>query len=516
MKLAAFLAARARDLPDKDALVCGADRVSFAELHAQSNQIATYLRRSGVGVGDRVAICLPNCCEFVTIFFGVVKCGAIAMPINMRLSAKEIQAIFNDASPAAVFFGEDERAVIESMDGANRGLRKIVLGGRAADAETDLSSVLGIEAEEIDVPVAFDDCLISYTSGTTGRPKGVITTQANYIVANGFLNGIHWRITSDDRIAITTSLAHRAAFARVGNMAVLGATLYITPRFDVSDVSTLIESEKISLISVVPTVARMMIGEIEARPKRFESLRVLVATGEAFPVDIKRRLLAALPNLQIFSFFAMTEAGSLAMLSPAEQLTHGNSVGRITPGLEMRLVDAAGADVSVGEAGEILVRSGLPGQYLLFRTYFNQPEAMQHAFQDGWFKTGDIGRLDDDGYLYIVDRKKDMVLSGGYNVYSKEVELVLAEHQDVLDAAVIGVPDEVYGEAVAAFVEKAPDANVTSQQLINWCTDKLAGYKKPRHIVFLDALPRNGTGKVIKGELRESFKNRTPAPDRKP
>ncbi len=165
----------------------------------------------------------------------------------------------------------------------------------------------------------------------------------------------------------------------------------------------------------------------------------------------------ALPDLQIFSFFAMTEAGALAMLQPHEQLKYSSSVGRVTPGVELRLVNEAGKPVATGEAGEIWVRSGLPGQYLLFRTYFRQPDAMRDAFQDGWFKTGDIGRFDTEGYLSIVDRKKDMVLSGGYNVYSKEVELVLLRHSGVVDAAVIGVPDEIYGEAVAAFIELEPD-----------------------------------------------------------
>ena len=507
MKLASYLAAQAQAFPDKAALVCGETRVTFRQLYEDSDRIATALRKSGVAIGDRVAMCLPNCCEFVTVFFAIVKSGALAMPINMRLSTNEIATIFADAAPAAVFFSEGEREVVDHICRGGAG-RRFVVGPSDDPTELSIASMLACQPEPIELPSEHDDCMISYTSGTTGHPKGVITTQANYIVGNGFLNAMYWKLSPDDRIVVTTPLAHRTAFARVGNMAVLGATLYIMPRFDVNEAMQLIEAEKISLISIVPTVGRMMLPVIEAEPTRFGSLRVLVATGEAFPAEIKRRLLKALPKLEIFSFFAMTEAGSLAMLKPDEQFDHGASVGRVTPGVEMRLVDADGQTVNTGEAGEIWVRCGLPGQYLLFRTYFNQPQAMRDAFQEGWFKTGDIGRFDADGFLYIVDRKKDMVLSGGYNIYSKEVEQVLLRYSGVADAAVVGVPDDVYGEAVAAFIEPEVDVMLTEDELIRWCASELASYKKPKHVVFLRELPRNSTGKVIKTELRTLFRLR--------
>jgi long-chain acyl-CoA synthetase len=504
VKLSSYLAAQAQTFPDKFAIVCGETRVTFHQLHEDSDRIATALCKSGVATGDRVAMCLPNCCEFITVFFAIVKSGALAMPINMRLSTNEISTIFADAAPAAVFFGEGEREAIENIIGEGA-VRRFVAGDSSGPNEVAMSSMLACQPQRIDLPPEHDDCMISYTSGTTGRPKGVITTQANYIVGNGFLNAMYWKLSPNDRILVTTPLAHRTAFARVGNMAVLGATVHVMPRFDVEETSRLIETEKITLISIVPTVGRMLLPAIEAEPNRFGSLKVLVATGEAFPVEIKRRLLAALPHLQIFSFFAMTEAGSLAMLKPEEQFEHGASVGRVTPGIELRLVDAEGRAVGVGEAGEIWVRCGLPGQYLLFRTYFNQPQAMRDAFQEGWFKTGDIGRFDEDGFLYIVDRKKDMVLSGGYNIYSKEVEQVLLQHKGVADAAVVGVPDDVYGEAIAAFIEPEADVILAADELIRWCASGLASYKKPKHVVFLPELPRNSTGKVIKSELRKLF-----------
>jgi long-chain acyl-CoA synthetase len=507
MKLATYLASQVQSQPNKLAVVCGETRVTFRQLHEDSDRIASALRGAGVCAGDRVALCMSNRCEFVIVFFAIVKSGAIAMPINMRLSPKEISAIFSDASPVGVFFGADEREAVEKIAGEGEVLR-FAVDQPSRPGETQYADMLMVEPRGIDVSIEQDDCVISYTSGTTGRPKGVITTQSNYIVANGFLNAMYWNLSPDDKIIVTTPLAHRTAFARIGNMVVIGATLHIMPRFDVGEAVRLIADEKISVISIVPTVGRMMLPAIESDPGSFSSLRILVATGEAFPIEIKRRLLIALPHLQIFSFLAMTESGTLAMLKPEEQFTHSASVGRVTPGVELKLVGSAGDVVKTGEAGEVWVRSGRPGQYLLFRTYFNQPDAMSDAFDNGWFKTGDIGRFDDEDYLYIVDRKKDMVLSGGLNIYSKEVELALLRHEAVTDAAVIGVPDEIYGEAVAAYIQLEVGVTLSEEQLIKWCSKELASYKKPKHIVFINDLPKNSMGKVLKNELRSMYRTR--------
>ena len=205
----------------------------------------------------------------------------------------------------------------------------------------------------------------------------------------------------------------------------------------------------------------------------------------------------------------MTEAGAIATLRPDQQIEHAASVGRVTPGVEVRLVTDNGQDVPHGEAGEIWVRSGLPGQYIIFRAYFRKEQATKDAFDGGWFKTGDVGRFDRDGFLHIVDRKKDMVVSGGYNIYSKEVELVLRRHQAVADAAVIGVPDPAFGESVVAFVECEAGQNVQADELINWCGTEIASYKKPKIVIFIPELPRNNMGKVLKPELRKMFAERT-------
>jgi long-chain acyl-CoA synthetase len=509
MKLRTFLAAQAVSQPDRAALVCGDQSITFRELHEASDRAATGLRDAGVKIGDRVAMLLPNRCEFVLLFMAIVRCGGIALPLNHRLSPNELRLIIEDAEPALIFFEGGDRSMVDTLlDGL--AIRRCVMDEAAATGDLSFSDLLSTNPAFIDIPPEFDDCMISYTSGTTGRPKGVITTQANYIVSNGYLNGLQWQLTNADRILITTPLAHRAGFARVGNVIILGCTLFMQRGFDVAELVSIVEKQAITVIGIVPTIGKRMLPAIEAHPDRFKSLRILVATGEAFPTDIKQRLRTALPHLNIFSFFAMTEAGAIATLRPEQQIDHAASIGRATPGVEVRLVDDDGRTVPVGEAGEIWVRSGLPGQYLIFRTYFRQEQATRDAFEDGWFKTGDIGRIDEEGFLYIVDRKKDMVVTGGYNVYSKEVELVLRRHVAVADAAVIGVPDPEFGEAVAAFIECEPNGDVSAQELLAWCAKEIAGYKKPKYIIPIRELPRNNLGKVLKQELRELFRNEHP------
>jgi long-chain acyl-CoA synthetase len=253
---------------------------------------------------------------------------------------------------------------------------------------------------------------------------------------------------------------------------------------------------------MVPTVCRMLLPAIEADPQKCASLRRIVVTGEAFPVDLKRRLIALLPQVRLVSFFAMTEAGSITSLGHEEQFTHPESVGRPTPGVEVLILAADHTPLPAGEIGELAVRAGAPGQFTVMRGYFNRPDETAAAFHAGFLLTGDLARQHADGYLYIVDRKKDMILSGGFNIYSKEVEQTLCAHPAVADAAVVGVPDPTYGEAVAAFVEPAAGANPTQAELIEHCRRLLASYKKPKYIFITATMPRNGIGKVLKTDLR--------------
>ena len=505
MKFASFLAAHARNTPDKDAVICGAERLTFRELDESTDRLANALRAHGVAVGDRVAVQLHNTVDFVRAFVAATKAGAISVPVNTRLASGEIAYILADCAPKAVFFSDETRAVLEKAAPDAKDVIRIVAGTPQAGEFTLASLIESGASGTPAVPPEFDDSMIVYTSGTTGKPKGAILTQANSVIPNGYLNAIQYGISDRDRLLVTTPLAHRTGFARMANMLLHGSTLVVMPRFDAAQAAALARDERISVIGMVPTVGRMLLPEIEAHPENFATVNVMLVTGEAFPMDVKQRIHNALPHVRLYSFFAMTEVGVLTLLGPAEQFTHPASLGRLNPGAELRLLDAAGRAVAPGEVGEMWVRTGDPGRYLTMRCYFNKPRETAETIVDGWVATGDMARIEPDGHLYIMDRKKDMVLSGGYNIYSKEVELALQAHPSVQDAAVIGVPDPVFGEAVAAFIELRPGTQAAEDEIIAHCRDRIAGYKKPKFVRFMSPLPRNSTGKVQKFELRKAF-----------
>ena len=505
MKLAAFLAAHVRSTPDKAAVICGDERLTFAQLDDTTDRLANALRSLGVGVGDRVAIQLQNTVEFVRAFMAVTKAGGIAVPVNTRLAPAEIAYILADSAPKAVFISDETRGVFERAAANAIEIVRIAAGAPKAGEHAIAGLIAAGKAGTPEVPSEFDDNMIIYTSGTTGKPKGAIVTQANSIIPNGYLNALQYGISGHDRHLVTTPLAHRTGFSRMANMLLHGSTLFVMPRFEPAAAAKLVKDEQITVIGIVPTVGRMLLPEMEAHPEYFSTVRVMLATGEAFPLEVKQRIHTALPRVRLYSFFAMTEVGGLTLLGPEEQFTHPTSLGRLNPGVELKLLDAAGKEVASGEVGEMWIRTGEPGRSLTMRCYFNKPKETAETIRDGWVATGDMARMEPDGHLYIMDRKKDMVLSGGYNIYSKEVELVLQQHASVQDAAVIGVPDAVFGEAVAAFIELRPGATASEEEIVAHCRDRLAGYKKPKHVRFFGPLPRNSTGKVQKFELRKAY-----------
>jgi long-chain acyl-CoA synthetase len=432
VRLEELLYRHAARRPGHAAVVCGARRLTYDELRQSIDK-----RKGRPRVGERVAVQVPNSIEFVVQAYAAWAAGAVVVPINTRLSPQEVQFIL-----------EDSQAAVRSDP---------------------------------------DDCLILYTSGTTGRPKGAVNTHANVIVQNVDHHVAAWGIGEDDRFLATTPLAHRAGIGRLVNALGLGGMLVIMEKFDAAEALAMIERERITVAGLPPTVIRMMLPAIRSHPGKCRSLRRVIVSTEAFPAHLMREVSALLPHTAFYGVYGMSEA-AVSSASLEEQLERPGTVGRPLPGVEVRI-----------ENDELLVR----GKDAVMRGYFNRPEANAEAFRDGWFHTGDLARRDADGYLYIVDRKKDMVVTGGYNVYSKEVEQVLARHPDIADAAVVGVPDALYGEAVAAFVEPRPGTRLDAQAVIEHCRALLAGYKKPRHVVFVESLPRNSLGKVLKSELRK-------------
>lgn len=506
MRLETVFAGHALRRPDHLAVICGARRITYAALRASMHLAACGLHRLGVRPGDRVLLYLPNSIEFVQLLFAAIELGAIAVPVNTRLSANELNHVADDCTPVVMAFDAGARDLIRPSLDRLSGCRALVLG-EPQRGEIGIEQVLsGPQAALPDLPVSgaeeADDCLIMYTSGTTGKAKGAVVTHANLMIQCAYMYGSQWDVGADDRYLVITPLAHRTGVSRLISALGLGGTLVVMERFDPVGAMDLIEAERVTVAGMVPTILRMLLPHLRNSPEKCRSLRRLIVAAEAFPVPLKREIMALLPNVQIHCPYGLTEA-AVTNLGHAEQMTHPESVGRPLPGIEVRLVDDAGRNVAEGEVGELLVRAGVPGRDAVFRGYFNRPAETAAAFRDGWFHTGDLACRDADGYLTIVDRKKDMVLSGGFNIYSKEVECALILHPDIADAAVVGVPDVTFGEAVAAFVETRKDARLTAAQVIEHCRAQLASYKKPRHVYFVDALPRNAVGKVLKTELRE-------------
>jgi len=501
MKIGLLLSQHARRTPDKQAIVYGEENLTFGTLDRQSDRMANALLAEGLKPSDRVILYVGNSVELVVAVAALWKAGALPIPITTWTVGRELAFMVSDAKPFAVLYGPEQRDAVRSAELPD-GVMHIMT--EPADHAIDLKALIaaGEDTSPPALPPEPDDAMIGYTSGTTGNPKGSIMTHSNLITTQLFTSAVTGA-RGEDTYMIMTPIAHRVGMARLVTCFCLGATVVVMPKFDPADAIALIERHRISIISLVPTVARRLLERVEATGALCESLRLITATGEAFPETLKARLSSVLPEVGLWVFYGMTEGGVPAAISPAEQKRKPGSVGHPMPGVEIRLLDETGADVPLGESGEVVMRSGAPGRAMVSREYFNRPEANRDAYRDGWFRTGDLGRFDEDGYLYLVDRVKDMILSGGLNIYSREVEQALEAAPAVREVSVVAGPDADFGECVVAYVALKPDTETTADALIDHCRDRIASYKKPKYVFFLDALPRNANGKVTKVALRD-------------
>jgi fatty-acyl-CoA synthase len=481
-------AARAR--PDHPAVIFGDDVRTHAELHARAARLASVLAASGVGARDRVALLLHNRIEFVEALLACHRLAAVAVPINFRLAADEVDYVLSD-SGAVALIGD------APVPGAG-GVRFVLSVGSAYDDAVAAASPRG-PAE-----VAEDDpALMCYTSGTTGRPKGAVLTHRNLVAST--LSWIHeMRASSEDVWLSGQAMFHIGGINGLLPFLVLGATVIITPTtaFDPAAMLGLIEAHGVTMCIFVPTqwaeiCASDAVTRIDPR-----QLRVAMWGASSSPRRTLEAMQAAFPHAAIVSAYGQTEmSGATTLLKGPDSTRKMGSVGKPMLGVELRVVDDGLRDVAPGGVGEIVYRG--PN---VMAGYHEQPDADREAFAGDWFHSGDLGRLDDEGYLWLVDRKKDMIVSGGENVYPAEVERVLLDHPAVADAAVIGVPHPRWVETPVAFVVfRGAGAEPNEADLIGHCRRHLAGYKKPSAIVVVPELPRNAGGKVLKRRLRETY-----------
>jgi len=489
----------ARRTPDRPIAVYGDEVVTYADMVALSAAVAGGLHARGVRAGDVVALLAYNCTEFLTTIFAANHMGAIAMPINWRLAAPELRFILEHSeAKALVCDGELLDLANEATSGMDA-LHRVAIATepvagweRFADVATG-----GVTVQR--AQVAGDDLhRLMYTSGTTGRPKGVMLTHANLAWKN-YAHIAEFGFSADDIGLACGPLYHVGALDLVTtSMIAVGATTVVHRVFDAERVVDDIERLRITTIWAAPAMVRAILDVPGIEQRDLSSVRVLIAGGEKMPIPFIERLRTTFPSCWFADAYGLTETVSGdTFLDRESTITKLGSVGRPCQYLELDLWDEQGASVPFGEQGEIVLRGPK-----VFAGYWRDAEATAKAFVGGWFHTGDIGVRDDDGYVYIVDRLKDLIISGGENIASSEVERVLYEYDGVVEVAVVGRPDERWGEVPVAFVVLRPDATVTSDALIEHCRAQLAKFKVPKAVTFVDELPRNPSGKILKRELR--------------
>jgi long-chain acyl-CoA synthetase len=512
MNLGAFLTRNAMKYPDK---VCLIDygtgkRLTYEEFNKRVNRLANGLKSLGLRKGKRAGLFMTNRIEWPEIYYALSKLGTPLVQLNFNLKPDELLYVIKHSGLSLLFIDEVLQQNIVSLLPHIKQVKPILLGSEKASWAVMYEDAFDhSNSHEPDVAIDEDNIhSICYTSGTTGLPKGAELTHANLIFGHYYQMTSEYGFSCNDNFLITTPSANRVAWGRLTSAISLGATACIMKKFSVKEAMEAIERERITVVSMVPTIARMILQVPNLEDYNTGSLRIFLLTGEAFPLETQIKLRDRFPDVGMISFYSSTETGAVSGLGPDDILEKPDSAGRPIAGVDVRIVDESDQDVAVGGAGEILMKCGKPGRWLVMKRYHNNPKATREAFLQGWFRTGDIGRLDEHGYLYIVDRKRDMIISGGYNVYGREVEKVIQGHPTVKEVAVVGVPDNNFGEAVKAFVvlkdnQRVVRSDVLKNEIMELCKEKMAGYKKPKYIEFIDALPRNQMGKVTKYVLRQ-------------
>ncbi len=500
----AVLAHHAVRTPDKPLAVLGDETITYQEMAASAASLAGGLHEHGVRARDVVGLLSHNCLEFIETLFAANYLGAIAMPINWRLAAPEVRYILEHSEARALVCGD---ALTDLATEATRGLEATMLraciGPHAPAGWILLSELRQSPGVPPRVAAAADDVhRLMYTSGTTGRPKGVMITHANLAWKN-LAHVIEFGFTSDDLGLACGPLYHVGALdLTTTSLIAAGATTIIHPIFEAADVVDELERSRVTTVWLAPAMINAIMALPGIEQHDLSSVRLVINGGEKMPIPLIERLQRTFPSAWFADAYGLTETVSGdTFLDRESLLTKLGSVGRPCVYLELDVWDDEGRSVPTGEGGEVVLRGPK-----VFKGYWRDPDATAAAFAGGWFHTGDIGIMDDDGYLYIVDRLKDMIVSGGENIAGSEIERVLYEHPGVLEAAVVGRPDDRWGEVPVAFVVVRPDTTVTADELIDYCGGQLARFKVPKGIVFLDALPRNPSGKVLKRELRQSLR----------
>jgi long-chain acyl-CoA synthetase len=465
--------------------------LTYDALDERSARVAGLLAARGVEPGDRVGLMLPNLPQFAMLYYGVLRVGAVVVPMNPLLKAREVEFYLGDSGAKAIFAWD--AVAREAAKGAEAAGADFV---PVAPAEFD--RLLGDHAPEPAVAGRADDdtAVILYTSGTTGKPKGAELTHANLLRNAAVAATTLFHLEPEDVVMGCLPLFHSFGQTCGLNAAVgSGACLTLLPRFDPGKALEVIQRDRVTIFEGVPTMYVALLNHPRRGDYDVSSLRLCVSGGAALPVEVLRGFEDAFGCI-ILEGYGLSETSPVASFNHPDRQRKPGSIGTPIQGVEMRLVGPGGEDVPAGEVGEIAIRG-----HNLMKGYWRREQATSEAVPDGWLRTGDLARQDEDGYFFIVDRKKDLIIRGGYNVYPREVEEVLYEHPAVAEAAVVGVAHPTHGEEVGAAVVLKPGAEATPAELQAFCKERIAAYKYPRHVWLAAALPKTATGKVLRREV---------------
>jgi long-chain acyl-CoA synthetase len=491
--------------PEQCAVKLDSIEISYADLDLHSNRIANMLRDKGIEPGDKVAIMLPNTPHFPLVYYGILKAGATVVPVNVLLKAQEIQYYLED-SDAQVFIvwrGFYDEAV-QAFN--HTGTCHHLLVASAMDdlepppeGELLLTTMLNASAEFDMVETMPDDtAVILYTSGTTGQPKGAELTHFNI-----FFNAFYARDNIVNATDADVALGVLPLFHSFGQVCIMnaclmaGATLTLVPRFETDKVLEVIERDKVTTIALVPTMYMFILNELKTRKCDLSTIRMAASGGAALPVEVLKAFKEEL-GIQILEGYGLSETSPVASFNVMDRPCKPGSIGVPIWGTSMKVMREDGSFADIGEVGEIVIRG-----HNVMKGYYKKPLATEETIVNGWFHTGDMAYMDEEGYFFIVDRKKDIIIRGGMNIYPREIEEVLYGHPAVLEASVLGVPDPIRGEEVKAYISLREGHSATADDLTTYCEERLAVYKVPKFVEFLPELPKGPTGKILKRELRD-------------
>jgi acyl-CoA synthetase (AMP-forming)/AMP-acid ligase II len=508
LNLGQILKVNAKKFPNTVALKDKSKKLTYPELNHRVNQLSHSLLDLGLNKGDKIAVLLENCIEIVEVYLATAKTGLVIVPINFRLIDSKVAYIVNNSDAQAMIVHDEFTPCVDSIKTELKNIdpeRYIVVGEKTNGYREYEAFIKAFPASEPEIKVDPQDTwILIYTSGTTGKPKGVVRSHESHI-AFYLINAVDFGFNEHDVCLNVMPLCHINSTFFTFTFTYIGGSAYIHPArsFRAEEILEIIEREKITFISLIPTHYSLLLNaQDEAKKRNVSSIRKLLCSSAPARKDMKLAVMEFFQGVELYEAYGSTEAGIVTVLKPEDQLRKLGSIGFESLGTDyVKILDDDGHEVSVGEIGELYSRGPM-----LFDEYYKMPEKTTASFKGEWFSAGDMAKRDDDGYFEIVDRKDNLIITGGEHVYPSEVEKVIGSHPDVLDVAIVGLPDKIWGEAVTAFIiPKDPNTPPGEKEIISFCSGKIAGFKRPKEVRFItqEEMPRTGSGKILHRALRQ-------------